>query len=537
MQCIVLACVIFLSSCSQKTKMEAMLEQIPESSDLVLIGNLKQIMESAGGTLVNSQVNFPDYLSPMAGEQEEVNDILEKTQIDPEVCAVMVDIRKNYGILLFSLKDKAAFTRALEEFGYTKTGDEDDASFYTVEASEDSEGYSCAVIRGDYAYWADNTHKSSPADAQKELEQIIAGAKESPMSKTKAADYIQDSNAMGMIFQIPEEFKEKLSNSGIPAFVWDIYSGQICIKSDLQGNKCIVNCALFNEDGNQKKATDFGLSFDTKAKIDKEALTFLDPKECLVAASCMKDVDWDKYFETLSNTKDLPASQKGILAIMKSYMEKLDGTMAFGLGLEDGMQSIYDISQGTAGLDPLHMTLLLETKEGMAQGIVNDLASFAEQAGVQVEKKDNGITITVPNPYKDVIFYAETHNNLLVLSNHPISQSSDNFSIKSVDFCSYQSVFALAFDKGDKMMTDLGIDYGLIVSGQTTAQPYESTLTIETIGAPSTYGIVGTIANSIIQASMNGTVEKRWSECASENSIASHYDEDEEIDPEMTFSE
>lgn len=537
MRCIVLACVILLSSCSQKTKMEAMLEQIPENSDLVVIGNLKQIMESAGGTLENSQIKLPDYLSSMADQQEEFNTLLEKTQIDPEVCAVMVYMYKNRAIFLFSMKDKAAFAKALEEFGYTKTGDKDDASFYIVKENEDTEYYSCVAIRGDYAYWADEIHKDSPAEAQNVLEEVIAGVKESPMSKTKAAEYIQDSNAAGMIFQVPDELLESMSGNGMPAFVRDIYSCQICMKGDLQGNKCIMNCALFDKDGNQKKATDFGLSFDTEAKIDKEALTFIDPKECLVAASCMKDVDWDKYFETIGSMEGIPASQKAFLAIMKSYMEKLDGTMAFGLGLEDGMQSIYDISQGLAGLDQLYLTLVFETKEGMAQGIVNDLAGFAEQAGVQVEKKDNGVTITVPNDSKDMTFYAEIHNNFLVMSNHPINQSSDNFSIKSVDFSNYQNAFALAFDKGDKMLTDLGIDYGLIVRGLTTAQPYESTFTIETIDAPNTYGIVGTIANSIIQASMNGTIEKRWSECAGDNSFASDNDEPEDIDPEMTLSE
>ena len=51
--CLVLALVLS-TSCSDNAKMKDLLENVPASMDVVMVGNVKTIIESAGGNMEDS---------------------------------------------------------------------------------------------------------------------------------------------------------------------------------------------------------------------------------------------------------------------------------------------------------------------------------------------------------------------------------------------------------------------------------------------------------------------------------------------------
>ena len=60
--CLVMAVVLSVS-CTDNTKMQNLLENIPENTDFVFVGSVKTVLESAGGKIENSKIVLPNYIS------------------------------------------------------------------------------------------------------------------------------------------------------------------------------------------------------------------------------------------------------------------------------------------------------------------------------------------------------------------------------------------------------------------------------------------------------------------------------------------
>ena len=60
--CLVMA-VLLSVSCTDNTKMQNLLENIPENTDFVFVGSVKTVLESAGGKIENSKIVLPNYIS------------------------------------------------------------------------------------------------------------------------------------------------------------------------------------------------------------------------------------------------------------------------------------------------------------------------------------------------------------------------------------------------------------------------------------------------------------------------------------------
>ena len=91
--CLFLA-MLMAASCSDNSKMKGLLEQVPADADVVLVGSVKTVLESAGGKLENSQIILPAFISDNLSQGEkkdfdEANAFLKDSGIDPEACAVI----------------------------------------------------------------------------------------------------------------------------------------------------------------------------------------------------------------------------------------------------------------------------------------------------------------------------------------------------------------------------------------------------------------------------------------------------------------
>ncbi|MDY4874162.1 MAG: hypothetical protein SO133_04800, partial [Alloprevotella sp.] len=154
--CLVMAVVLSVS-CTDNTKMQNLLENIPESTDLVFVGNVKTVLESAGGKIENSMIVLPDYVASEMGkgdtkEFNKTNEFFKAAGIDIEACAVMMSFRNNYPILVFALDDQQKFVDALKQKGYQKDSDKGDAVFYVKPSESDYGSPNYVALNGSFAY-------------------------------------------------------------------------------------------------------------------------------------------------------------------------------------------------------------------------------------------------------------------------------------------------------------------------------------------------------------------------------------------------
>ena len=127
--------VVLSMSCSDNAKMKNLLENIPDNADVVYVGNVKTVLESAGGKIENSQIVLPEYITnEMASgdtkEYDEMNDFLKDSGIDLEACALMYSFKKNVPVMLFALEDNDKFVKAIKDKEFEKDTEENDVTIY-----------------------------------------------------------------------------------------------------------------------------------------------------------------------------------------------------------------------------------------------------------------------------------------------------------------------------------------------------------------------------------------------------------------------
>lgn len=380
-QVFVLTLLLLLPSCSQESKMSRLFEHIPKESDVVLVGDIKMVIESAGGSVRDSKIILPgfvlDNVSPRKLDSfDDFNFFLRKSGIDVEVCAIIADYQHRYPIYLFSLNDENAFIKAIKDNGYKERDNKEDIVFYSKKVYESTSGdyddFAHIAVKGKYAYWIERVWVGSSFKPQKELERIIIDASTTPISNLKCTNYINEGNVFGAIVNIPSELRKELKKVGIPSSVLDQCEGSICIKSDLANDKISLKAKWFGENGDEKTISDFAPMFNPNIAISSEALSYLGTDESIILASNIKDVNWDEYFETIAKVFGLSRSDRTVAAVVKNYMEKIDGTIAFGLGLTNGLESIFNIVLEHKMIDQISFTAIIETKEGKAKSLLND---------------------------------------------------------------------------------------------------------------------------------------------------------------------
>lgn len=159
--CLIMA-VTLNCSCSDNEKMNVLLENIPANTDFVLVGNLRTIVESAGGKMEDSKIKLPGYLvsylpNDISDKWDNFNSFLKKSGIDTEACAIIADYKENYPVFVFSLNDKNKFIEAIENEKFKEKNSWGDVSFYSKKVYEGSDpewdDYAYIAINGTCAYW------------------------------------------------------------------------------------------------------------------------------------------------------------------------------------------------------------------------------------------------------------------------------------------------------------------------------------------------------------------------------------------------
>lgn len=489
------------NSCSDNPEAKSVLEKVPASSDYVVIGDFATIIESAGGSVNGSEVELPSYLfASMSGsDATEINDLFNKIKesgIELGACAMTGNYKTGEPIFIAQITDEQKAKAFLDENDFSEITSVNGGAVYskvTYESSYDSywNRYLYAAIADNYAYIA------GPTSAERNIPNVIArlidDAKESSFADSPYVSTITAGNALGFAVKIGSDVRAVLREEGMFDQMAQMFDGAICGYANIDGEKAEAVVKWLDETGKAKNFKDMQF-FDTNAKISKKALSFMSPDEQLVFAASMKDCDWDACFDQVMHSTNLPRSAVAQLVVAKSYLEKIDGTLALGVGLTGGTEAIRALDRMRDPLQYVSITAVIETKDGKAKGLVSDVENLLRANNMWVESTTDGFYCVVPD--LDGSIYCEVKDNFIVIADHKI-ESDNNAVVDKFNFSKYGCAIGLAFDGSHELMQDFDLDNEVAALLTSDYSKSEMCLQVEVSGKNSA-GIICNIAKMMI---------------------------------------
>lgn len=495
--------VILLATGCGSNNLAELLEHVPADADFVITGDIKTILESAGGKAEGSEVKMPDYIGTMqsdrdAREMEKNLQWLKNSGIDVTSGAVVfLKYQDRAPFIVFAITDKDKLKKALEVEGFNENDKVDDVDIYVKKDEGEYGSYtrnSYVAIDGGYGYWIPDVW-SDDDKGMKMIKQYLLSLSNHTMASTDIADYVSEGNVAGMIAKLPSELRREMAKAGVPEEMANLYSGYVCINSKLDGDEAEARLKLFDENGKAKTTEDWNKMMDIKAKIDPEALAYMSPEESLIYAVSMKNINWDKYMDQFDSSGRLSRQDKSFLTIVKSYLEKFDGTVAIGVGLKNGKASIEAIDRGEKVLDHLPLTIVAQTKEGKAASLIKDIKSLlGNQNELFYTSTSNGLRLTLPKEAGTL--WLEAKDNMLILSTLPVKKGSNPVA-EHVNFQDYIFAAALHLGKDNALMRDFDIKNDLTATLAFDAEEGELVLKVKMTGEGET-GLIERFVRSVI---------------------------------------
>lgn len=449
------ATTLLLTACGDKADNNDILSLIPADVDYAVTFNPTAFVESAGGTVNDGLITLPDVVTENLDNRSvsgmtEFFQFIQQSGISTETSAlfgyieqhdkpIVVTRYADYDKLVATLEAKDFMPQAnpigaLEVYGHDNA----------LVALTDS--YLMFTV-GNYAEQAiAQLENAATTAADKSLEGT-------PMGKALTAE------ASDLAFALT--YSDKMINGlaagamQMPTTLLDMFKGAIvCGTFKLGDDSLTGTMRSLDADGQPIDIMKTGLLSSQPANISSKALSYLGNDEQMVMAFNLKGLDWN----TLFNDYLLPnvgRSERMAFTLVRSYLEKFDGTVALGLGVTNGMESFRNLD---ANVDPgkqFAATLVLETAEGQAEGLMTDIRSLLDNIGLPYSSNDDGLSAEIPGTGMTV--YAAVKDNMIVVSNNQISDKHSNEAVKKSDMDAYNSAFALYLPEDNKLMSDLGL--------------------------------------------------------------------------------
>ncbi|MCH5312268.1 MAG: hypothetical protein J1E57_10005 [Prevotella sp.] len=499
---VMLLMIALTTACSENATMKHLLEQIPAESDVVMVGNVKIVVESAGGSLEGSELKLPSFIKDKLTDSnlkdyEEMNKFLSKSGIDSEACALVGNYDKNCSVLLFSLSDKDKFIDVIKEDGFNDSGADGNVAVYSKKSNSFSDDYGYIAINDTYAYWIDRIKASGDFNPGQYLQDMIKKSKEKNYAETIYGEYITDANAFGIAIKKSQELNKSLRNTIFILDVLSVYDGVVCMRGNLSGDKFTLDFKQYDKDGKEIGAEQFKELMDVTAKIDDDALDMLGENEFLVYASSLKNVNWDKYTEIISQSSNLSRSNRAQINAMQGYFKKIDGTVAMGFGLTNGLESVRNLNAEKEMLSQFSTTMVVETKEEDAKQLINEMKEFLKKLRIPYEDSESGLSVDMKQMGLSGSLYVKNKGNLIALANHPIQNNSKNVVAKSMDLDDYLFALGIVLKKDNKLMQDLKLPNDVKLLSSCASKTLETKMTLEINGGDKE-GVIAKAAKIIL---------------------------------------
>lgn len=506
---VIVAVVMALSGSS---KMKNLLKQIPADAEIVAVGNVQTILESAGGKIEDSKISLPSFFTDFLGKEkmkdiDKANEFLKKSGIAPEACAVFGYFKKNNPVILFALNDAKQFVKTIEEEGFKEKDKDGDITIYTKKVYEgynpEYDDYGYIAINGNYAYWIERVWAGSDLRPASFLPQVIKDAADKNFADTPYGSYILDGNAGGVAFKWPKEMRQMMRESGVPSDLLSIYDGTVCLRGNLKKEKAELVMKMFDENGKELDAELFKDFMDPSAQIDKKALKLLGKDEVMVMAASLKEVKWDKYADLITGTARMSRAEKAQMNVVFDYLKNVEGTVAAGFGLTNGMESVKQMNSHDEVMQAFSTTLVVETKDDKAKRIMNDLKGLMEKMRMPFEDNAKGFTIDLSQMGTSGKVYAGIVDDFIVVANHPIKEDGQNIWANEGDLTDYISAFGMWLKKDNKLMRDLGLPYEVKFTVCCKPKSMETSMVLEIDGDDSP-GVIAGIAKLALKMAEKG---------------------------------
>lgn len=506
---VIVAVVVALSGSS---KMKNLLKQVPADAEIVAVGNVQTILESAGGKIEDSKISLPSFFTDFLGKEkmkdiDKANEFLKKSGIDPEACAVFGYFKKNNPVVLFALNDAKQFVKTIEEEGFKEKDKDGDITIYTKKVYEGYEpeydDYGYIAINSNYAYWIERVWAGSDLRPTSFLPQVIKDAADKNFADTPYGSYILEGNAGGVAFKWPKEMRQMMRENGVPSDLLSIYDGTVCLRGNLKKEKAEVVMKMFDENGKELDADLFKDFMDPSARIDKKALKLLGKDEVMVMAASLKEVKWDKYADLITGTARMSRAEKAQINVVFDYLKNVEGTVAAGFGLTNGMESVKQMNSHDEVMRAFSATLVVETKDGKAKRIMDDLKGLMEKMRMPFEDQAKGFTIDLSQMGTSGKVYAGIVDDFIVVANHPIKEEGQNIWANEGDLTDYISAFGLWLKKDNKLMRNLGLPYEVKFTVCCKPKSMETSMVLEIDGDDSP-GVIAGIAKLALKMAEKG---------------------------------
>ncbi len=404
---------------------------------------------------------------------------------------------KNDPILVFHVDDMDKFQKAIQDEGFSQaeTEQDDGVMCYTNQVNEGSRRQSYIAICDSYAYLAPSVHNDSNADINA-LKTWIADAKESSFANTTFGTYISEGNTCGLSFRITPETLNGLNITGIPNEMMNQCEGVVCLNCDLTDNTVKFNMKYFDEDGSGKSTEPFAEYMDINAKISSEALSYMGKDESLIYAVALEDMNWDKYLGLITETANPNAYVRTMLTIAKTYLEKIDGTVAIGVDVTQDLKSIGKSDNPTDLMGGLSMTMVCETKEGEAEKLLKDAKALLDNFGMKYNDTPDGLSISIPGGID--LIHLKASDDIIAIANHPIEKGQDNATLNQINFTNYMAAMGLLINKDHAIMKELELNNGIKAEWGVDASKMEGTM-IFSVDGDTADGLIETIAKMALK--------------------------------------
>lgn len=426
------AMVLVLSGCTKSNKL---LKHIPADTDVVTVIDANAILESAGGSVSDGKINLPDYVTqylPAAGKAK-LEPILNSGAVDISNIVFAGNYSDKQPVVVLSVRNREAFLKILTDNGARESQTKGDIDIYLLDGNEIALGKDFALI-----------------GAGGEVYGVLHRAESSDFAST---DYAKHLN--GHVVAVSADLAKIIANDtdlsklSLPA---EFTNSRIIAFADLTTDELKARMELVNTKGKVLKFTDMmpeGVDFKPST-ISKKALEFLNQNEMLVYAVSLKDVNWDKYLETLSS--QMPAEAAMGVTIAGAYLENIDGTVAVGVGPAQGVGVMQLLTGSNSDLmKNISVTAVVEMKDGKAKEMLKQLSGLA--ASMNLPIADNGDKITLNMGATSISAYAK--DDFMVVTTSGM-QPGNNPTVAAFDWGRWGGGFGLA--AGNSLLNGFGLN-------------------------------------------------------------------------------
>ncbi len=492
-----LLCCVLLAACSRPQDTPDILQHIPADVERIQVFRPAQYVASVGGRVDNDAIVLPDDIaddlssdSDLRGCLRFVNGVGLDFDYAVETQGSVSDIHTQ----VYPVRDAARFRQWLKGQGYVAYDKADGVTFYENATLDGGVKKQYLALTDSYLYVGTFWEDVSRSVATSALQDYIAHAARASFATSPYASLLTEGNAYGAVVRYTEAMRASLGSLNIDPEVINMMDGALAVVGHIDANRVRLSFKWLDAEGKAVDLSPLAKYADLTATVHPDVLAYLPADEPLTYACALRRVNWDAYFNLFVD--QMTAEGRVAASVVKSYLSKIDGTVAFSMGLTHGLESWSRLLVMDAPMDQLSMTLLFEVQEGRVQSMMSDFRSLLQTAGLGYQDLPNGFTCDPMRSGKPL--YVQAEGNVLAVATHPVQRSDANPHAQLLPYAQLRGALAFSAQASDALMQDLGVtsDATLTLTSPISAPEAELSLTLS---GDSTTGVLAKLVRLVAE--------------------------------------